>query len=614
MHYHIVTKDDGSGGYPLNYLYFIHCDMNYNFERCGINIRFYIDTISYIKSSKYYNLVGAPSNGTEDKEMTGLYNTLNHCNAYLVDDPSGTCGYAPFPTQGLPSERSSIIFQASFNNFDCSNPGNKTLPHEMGHWLDLRHTFFGWEGKGTYPPDLTKHPRSEWENVDRTGTNANCLTKGDGFCDTDPDYLNGRWTCPYSGAPLTDGVGKSFTPTGRNFMSYSNDECSDTFSPQQKARMEGALTLYNDRKDLMLLPVPNYPDIGTFSYFYPKQSTNVNHRFPRKNLKFRFNALAGTTKYLVTLGKSSGTTINNSYDFLPTDLLMDTLVTDTVISVPLSKLGANPNNTYFYWKVRAFNKMSACGDNVIVKQAFRVKDLNIEFKGVSPKCNGQKDGMLVIYDSTNVTTNEKKYNSTVLTTDTIKNIGAGNHTLEVKMLDGTYVYFDESLKEPAKITATVTYPANFSATLAAQGGTPPYTYTWSNGKTGAAQTGLAAGTYNITVTDKNGCKLEEYQVKINSNGSGGSGGTGGSSIAANQLEGLSVVPTIIKLGEPLRVVGLSEATKLEIYDMSGKLIATKIFDKNHLEFAWDIRDKGIFLVKLSTKNGMESLQKIEAVE
>jgi hypothetical protein len=37
------------------------------------------------------------------------------------------------------------------------------------------------------------------------------------------------------------------------------------------------------------------------------------------------------------------------------------------------------------------------------------------------------------------------------------------------------------------------------------GGTPPYTYLWSNGATTASQTGLAAGVYTVTVTDAAGC-------------------------------------------------------------------------------------------------------------
>ncbi|MBE9601402.1 MBG domain-containing protein, partial [Pedobacter sp. MC2016-24] len=46
---------------------------------------------------------------------------------------------------------------------------------------------------------------------------------------------------------------------------------------------------------------------------------------------------------------------------------------------------------------------------------------------------------------------------------------------------------------------------NGSATVSASGGTPGYTYLWSNGATTPSISGILAGTYNVTVTDLKGC-------------------------------------------------------------------------------------------------------------
>ena len=44
-----------------------------------------------------------------------------------------------------------------------------------------------------------------------------------------------------------------------------------------------------------------------------------------------------------------------------------------------------------------------------------------------------------------------------------------------------------------------------SAAAVVNGGVSPYNFFWSNGQTGQISTGLAAGAYQLTVTDRNAC-------------------------------------------------------------------------------------------------------------
>jgi len=55
-----------------------------------------------------------------------------------------------------------------------------------------------------------------------------------------------------------------------------------------------------------------------------------------------------------------------------------------------------------------------------------------------------------------------------------------------------------------------TPPCNGTATVDVVGGTSPYTYNWSNGGTTASLTALCPGTYNVTVTDANGCQSQAF--------------------------------------------------------------------------------------------------------
>ena len=55
-----------------------------------------------------------------------------------------------------------------------------------------------------------------------------------------------------------------------------------------------------------------------------------------------------------------------------------------------------------------------------------------------------------------------------------------------------------------------------SVTVTGSGGTVAgdYTYLWSNGQTTATATGLAAGSYTVTITDDNGCQASAGPVTI----------------------------------------------------------------------------------------------------
>jgi hypothetical protein len=111
--------------------------------------------------------------------------------------------------------------------------------------------------------------------------------------------------------------------------------------------------------------------------------------------------------------------------------------------------------------------------------------------------------------------------------------------------------------------------SNGSINITAVGGTPGYTYLWSDGSTAEDRTGLGVGTYNVTVTDSKGCTATRSEAitqppplvvsiqktdptcppgsspTLSANGTitiSVTGGTGGYTYAWSTMDGTGLVP------------------------------------------------------------------------
>jgi len=109
----------------------------------------------------------------------------------------------------------------TFPTLLASNDQGKVFAHEVGHWLDIYHTFHG-----------------------------GCQI-GDQVADT-PWEANNFWGCP-SGTPTTFCANfNAFFPAPiHNFMDYTDDGCRWEFTPGQKARMWAAINNYQIRSKLV---------------------------------------------------------------------------------------------------------------------------------------------------------------------------------------------------------------------------------------------------------------------------------------------------------------------------------------------------------------------------
>lgn len=132
----------------------------------------------------------------------------------------GTLGYAYLPTNPVTfnSDRDGIVaINLCVGNDPNQSNGyrlwpwggltNRTVTHEVGHFLDLNHTFEG-----------------------QSCSESNCATQGDEICDTPPTQQGSSCSNAICSGAIVE-----------NYMDYTGEECQDMFTSGQTTRMRASL-------------------------------------------------------------------------------------------------------------------------------------------------------------------------------------------------------------------------------------------------------------------------------------------------------------------------------------------------------------------------------------
>ena len=131
-------------------------------------------------------------------------------------------------------------------------------------------------------------------------------------------------------------------------------------------------------------------------------------------------------------------------------------------------------------------------------------------------CNQGNDGSITVSPSGG---NGGPYTflwSNNATSETINNLASNSYNVTITDSEDCSQIFSGFVNEPAAISGNKDVQAvrcfgesNGGITLSPSGGTPAYTYSWSNGTTGSLITNLIAGAYAYTIIDANGCTSTE---------------------------------------------------------------------------------------------------------
>ncbi|MGB5943846.1 MAG: T9SS type A sorting domain-containing protein [Leeuwenhoekiella sp.] len=154
----------------------------------------------------------------------------------------------------------------------------------------------------------------------------------------------------------------------------------------------------------------------------------------------------------------------------------------------------------------------ACG---AVTQSMKVTLVSTNLKTNDVSCNGGNDGIIEL-DATGGNVPYSYSWSNGATTSTISGLEAGTYNVTVTDANGCTSTSTVTINEPDVLEASATETkvscnggADGAIDLQVTGGTAPYTYLWSNEETVEDLEELTAGTYEVTVTDANGCTAKE---------------------------------------------------------------------------------------------------------
>jgi Secretion system C-terminal sorting domain/Pregnancy-associated plasma protein-A len=344
--FHLTANDDGSG--RLDYIHVLNqlCILNRDYG--SSNIVFYIyEGFSLINQTNIYQAAGTNRNAVQAKKDGKAINVFITQNADLDNNSSGGT------TLGFYSPQGDYVVIRKQELASLSN----TLSHEIGHFFNLRHTFYGWEGvpynKDTHGQTVTftTVPGGIANVPVELVDGSNCLTAADMICDTPPDYNFGLTSsnCAFN-IVVFDRNNDRIFPMKENQMGYFQDCDTFKFTEGQIDRM---LINYNStsRNYLKSSYIPNVTEIADAPILNtPLKAEKISGY---TNVQFDWEDVPGATTYLIEIKGS------NQY--------YSALTTLSEYTAPELK----KNNTYF-WTVKPFNDAFGCSP--VTTSNFRTGD------------------------------------------------------------------------------------------------------------------------------------------------------------------------------------------------------------------------------------------------
>ena len=139
--------------------------------------------------------------------------------------------------------------------------------------------------------------------------------------------------------------------------------------------------------------------------------------------------------------------------------------------------------------------------------------LEVSIELVRPlTCFEDRNGEIRVVMKGGKTPYNYKWSDNLLSSTDLSKLGVGTYTITVNDATGETKTAEIELTAPPPLSAQLRQEAPATANgndgraiVEVSGGTPPYTYTWSNGSSSARVDDLSGGATSVTVSDANGC-------------------------------------------------------------------------------------------------------------
>lgn len=280
----------------------------------------------------------------------------------------------------------------------------------------------------------------------------------------------------------------------------------------------GDLTSLNDTST-MEDPSYTFPDTGLYtvtliahSAFNPNCAdtayATVSIR-PELTTDFTFSTIpcSYNVQFNDLITNNSGTLSSLSYNFGDN--------TSSSVSDPLHSY-SSPGT---YTVTLVTSSVDGCIDTV-QKQLTLPAFVSASTNATSVFCNNDCNGVAWVLPVNGVPPYSFQWSNST-TNDSLFNLCAGTYTVTVTDSNGCSSTQSITVTQPQPLTSFASKTDDYCGAIcigtvssSASGGTPPYSFNWSNGQTGSYLKDLCQGTYTVTITDSRGCTTQIQTVTV----------------------------------------------------------------------------------------------------